>query len=173
MLASITREPGCDVLPPNPHSETRPPPGASDLTELRELRAACSEVRLHAGHTHDWAVFASPAAAGPVLLGEPTAALVRADSPDDLTNTCFVIATDGNGSATGFHVVIDLHQARAGRCYLATWDSFGLVGEMPVVATGVVDLLQWLLELAGSSPLEKLPGFGDAYDYVGAVEGDR
>ena len=166
MLASITREPGCDILPPNPHTESRSPTGAGDLAELRELRAACSEVRLHTGHTHHWAVYATPAAAGPILLGEPTATLVHADSPDDLSNTCFVIATDENAFATGFHVVIDLHQARTRRCYLATWDSFGPAGEMPVVATGVAGLLQWLLELAGSSPLEKLPELGDAYDHV-------
>ncbi|WP_328890398.1 hypothetical protein [Streptomyces sp. NBC_00316] len=75
----------------------------------------------------------------------------------------FVIADDGIGSATAPHVVIDLHADRLGRCYAAGWDTFGLVGEMPIVAVTIAGLISWLLEAGGDRPGGHDRGYGDAY----------
>lgn len=83
----------------------------------------------------------------------------------DLTNTCYVIADGGRDFRSDPHVVIDLHLDRLGRCYDAFWDTYGLVGEMPVVAVTVTELLQVLVASGGQRGV--LPGlYGDAYDEV-------
>ncbi|MET8832473.1 hypothetical protein ABZV78_00950 [Micromonospora sp. NPDC004540] len=100
--------------------------------------------------------------ASPRLLTEAVAWEVATEAPDDLTNGCYVIA-DGGAAATDPHVVIDLHPTRAGRCYLVSWDTFGVVGEMPVVATSIPELLRWLLSTDGGNPT-LARNQGDAYD---------
>ncbi|MGW2743907.1 hypothetical protein [Streptomyces sp. NPDC001450] len=67
-------------------------------------------------------------------------------------------------ATSGQLVDIDLHPQRVGRCYLTAWDSFGLVGEMPIVALSMAALLRWLLRLGGGNPMDHLPDLGDAYD---------
>lgn len=101
--------------------------------------------------------------AGPRLLGGDDAQAVAAEHPEDLTNTCFVIADDGTGNSTAPHVVVDLHPARAGRCYATGWDTFGLVGDMPIIAVDMAGLITWLLEAGGDAPAGGQRAFGDAY----------
>ncbi len=60
-------------------------------------------------------------------------------------------------------MAVDLHSDRLGRCYDAFWDTYGLVGETPVVAVNLVGLLQALVTSDGQDGA--LPGLsGDAYD---------
>jgi antitoxin YokJ len=104
--------------------------------------------------------------ASPRLLTQEIAATVAAEYPTDLTNGCYVIADGGDGRSTDPHVVIDLHPDRVGRCYDASWQTCGLVGEMPVVALTVPELLHALLASEGQQGA--LPGrYGDARDRAG------
>lgn len=89
---------------------------------------------------------------------------MAAEEPADLTNSCYVIAQESPPATSRQFVVVDLHPQRVGRCYLTAWDSFGLVGEMPIVALSMAELLRWLLRLGGANPMEHLPDLGDAYD---------
>lgn len=91
--------------------------------------------------------------ASPRLLGQEVADQVARDDPDDITNSCYVLVDGGQGGSTEPHVVIDLSPERAGRCYAAFWDTYGLVGEMPLVAVSVVELLQLLLADGGRDAL--------------------
>ena len=45
---------------------------------------------------------------------------------------------------------VDLHPARAGRYYDAFWDSYGLAGQMPVLAISVAELIHQLLDMRGA-----------------------
>jgi hypothetical protein len=103
--------------------------------------------------------------ASPRLLGEKVAQQVARDDPGDLTNTCYVIVDGGQGSSTEPHLVIDLAPERVGRCYSATWDTYGIVGEMPVVATSIAELLELLLRDGGEDGLSTATPDRDAYDW--------
>ncbi|MBR7834184.1 hypothetical protein KDL01_12990 [Actinospica durhamensis] len=165
VIAAISASPGCEVTAARSHTGFQPQADLVEPAQLRELRAACSRIRLHTESEHGWVVHTSLVHAGPVLLGEPTASQIHAESPEDLTNGCYVLATDASCTAAGFHVVVDLHPDRAGHCYLTSWDTFGLVGEMPTVGNDIAQTLIWLLTLGGGNPLEALPLRGDAYDF--------
>ncbi|GAA4604693.1 hypothetical protein GCM10023107_69100 [Actinoplanes octamycinicus] len=52
-----------------------------------------------------------------------------------MTNHCHVIVDGGHGLSTEPHVVIDLSPARTGHCHAASGDTYGVPGEMPLVAT--------------------------------------
>lgn len=163
VLATIAETTDCEVMPPT--GETFHSAGEGvEPADLSELRRSSGGLRLHAGSDYPWTVMPTPVPAGPVLLGGAVADQVRTESPDDLTNSCYVIATDKPGTTTGFHIVIDLHRTRTGRCHLTAWDTFGIVGDMPVVAHSLTRLLNWLLALDGANPAEHLPSLGDAYD---------
>ncbi|MEV0563760.1 hypothetical protein [Dactylosporangium sp. NPDC050588] len=102
--------------------------------------------------------------ASPRLLGHESAEKVARDDPEDLTNSCYVLVDGGHGGSTEPHVVIDLSPERVGRFYATSWDTYGLVGEMPIVATSVVELLQFLLRDEGRDALPASLYGGDAYD---------
>jgi hypothetical protein len=51
------------------------------------------------------------------------------------------------------HVVIDLAPERLGFCYAVAWDTYNLVGEMPIVARSVAELFHVLLHDAGADAL--------------------
>ena len=163
VLAAIANTAECEVMPPT--GETFQAVSQEiEPADLKELRRLSGGLRLHTGSGYPWTVTSTPVPAGPVLLSAAVAEQVRAESPEDLTNSCYVIATDKPGTSTGFHIVIDLHRARAGRCYLTAWDTFGIVGDMPVIAHSLTGLLDWLLLLGGANPADRLPSLGDAYD---------
>ncbi|GAA4586091.1 hypothetical protein GCM10023194_31150 [Planotetraspora phitsanulokensis] len=103
--------------------------------------------------------------ASPRLLTPEVAQQVAEEDPADLTNNCYVIVDGGEGLSTEPHVVMDLSPERAGRCYAAAWDTYGVVGEMPVLATTVVELLQVLLADGGNEALPAAVSDGDAYEF--------
>jgi hypothetical protein len=165
LLTEIKAHPGCVVESPDGRSVTvdarhRVP------TDLRELHQLCAGVSLHVDADYPWWLTGPSGVvpAGPLLLTPEVAEQVAAEDPADLTNSCYVIAQEAPGATGGQLVVVDLHPERVGRCYLTAWDSFGLVGEMPIVALSMAELLGWLLRLRGGSPMDHLPDLGDAYD---------
>lgn len=101
-------------------------------------------------------------AASARLLTPELAAEIAATDPTDLTNGCYVIADGGAGAATEPHIVIDLHPDRAGRCYEVFWHTYGIAGDMPMVARGVAELLHRLLATGGSQTTLPGPHHGDA-----------
>lgn len=162
LLDCIARTNGCSVLPPTGGAVAGR--GHRLPNDLRELYELCGGAWLFRDGPYQWRVCrpGDLVPASPRLLTEHIAREVATEAPEDLTNGCYVIA-DGGGAATDLHVVVDLHPARAGRCYLVSWDTYGLVGEMPVVATSVPELLRWLLSADGGNPT-LATSQGDAYD---------
>ncbi|GGJ50525.1 hypothetical protein [Streptomyces brasiliensis] len=168
LLAEIETIKGCSVEPPNGES-VAVAAHHQIPDDLRELHRLCARIRLHKGTHYPWSV-SGPSdlvPAGPLLLTPEEAARASSESPLDPVNSCYVIARDSPDRVSGQWVVVDLHPERTGRCCLTAWDTFGLVDEMPIVATSVRQLLQWLLCLAGDNPMAHLPALGDAYDAIG------
>lgn len=163
VLSVVRGRPGCQVLPAAGMPSIGP--GEAFPGDLAAFYSRCGGLLLFQGAEFPWRV-SGPGQlvpAGPRLLGEQLAAEVAREYPRDLTAGCYVIADDGTNDSTAPHVVIDLSPARAGRCYTAFWDTFGLAGEMPVVALNMTDLVTWLLEPAGAEPSGGDRGLGDAY----------
>jgi hypothetical protein len=162
LLDCISRTPGCVVVPAagTPTADPSHPIPA----DLQELYRQCGGAQLFRDGPYRWRLCGPNdlVPASPRLLTEDIAREILAENPDELTNGCFVVA-DGGGASTDLHVVIDLDQTRVGRCYLVAWDTYGLVGEMPIVATSVPDLLRWLLSAGGEYPA-LTASRGDAYD---------
>ncbi|WP_433061700.1 hypothetical protein [Dactylosporangium sp. CS-033363] len=157
VLADIAQHGGCRLLPP-----VGPVPGLRVPDDLRLFYEACGGAILFEGA---WTISGPEqlVPASPRLLGPELAAEVAAAQPDDLTNGCFVFAETGPGGTASL-VVVDLHPARAGRYYDAFWDRYGLVGEMPVIAVGVAEVLRRLLDTRGEPAAGIGPVYGDAYD---------
>jgi hypothetical protein len=103
--------------------------------------------------------------ASPRLLTPEIAPRVAVEYPNDLTNGCYVIADGGRDSSTDPNIVVDLHPDRLGRCYLAFWETYGVVGEMVVVALTLAELLRSLIELDGRMTASPA-AYGDAYEPV-------
>jgi hypothetical protein len=164
VLAVVAARADCRVLP----AAGLPSVGTPLIlpADLADFYRWCGGLMLFQGSLFPWRVSNAEqlVLAGPRLLGGVhQAAQIAAENPDDLTITCFVIADDGTGRTTAPHVLIDLHPARAGRCYAAGWDTFGLVGDMPIIALHMAGLIRWLLEAAGDAPTGGDRSFGDAY----------
>ncbi|MDQ7909328.1 SMI1/KNR4 family protein [Phytohabitans sp. ZYX-F-186] len=163
-LDDITTRIGCHLRPPV--GPPRIPVGLAVPDDLRELYRRCGGATLFEDAPYPWRVSGPDelVAASPRLLTPDIAEEIAATDPSDLTNGCFVIADGGTGTSTEPHIVIDLHPARAGLCYLAGWDTYGLVGDMPIVADGIAELLQRLLATNGQQPAPPGPYHGDAYE---------
>ena len=163
VLAAIARRDDCQVLPPA--GQARVPDGLALPADVLRFHDHCGGVVLFTGAEFPWHV-AIPnrvVPASPRLLTPEVASRVAVENPEDLTNGCFVIADGGRESSTDPHIVIDLHPDRLGRCYVASWDTYGVVGEMPIVALTMAELLRSLLEHDGRATA--LPDFyGDAYE---------
>jgi antitoxin YokJ len=164
-LTEVAQHPGCQLLPPTgpvtlPDRFTLP----DDLLRFYEL---CGGAVLFEGATVEWTVSGPHqlVPASPRLLGPEPAHDIAAEYPDDLTNWCFVFAQTGPRSTDSL-VVVDLHPARAGRYYDAFWDSYGLVGQMPILALTTAELLHRLLDTQGARATHQEPFHGDAYDDV-------
>ncbi|MEN3612130.1 SMI1/KNR4 family protein [Plantactinospora sp. ZYX-F-223] len=161
LLQRIRRTPDCVVM--SSTGSAKVDPGHHIPADLRVLYQQCGGAHLFRDAPFPWRLCgpADLVPASPRLLTEDIAREVCMEMPDDLTNSCYVIA-DGGGASTDPHVVIDLHPARKGRCYLVSWETYGVIGEMPVVATSVPELLRWLLDTGGED-LTSAPWKGDAY----------
>ena len=164
LLGEIATRSGCRVLP-----STGLPLLPVNLTlpdDVRRFYERCGGLMLFAQATFPWRVSGPHelVAASPRLLTPTLAAELAATDPTELTNSCYIIGTGGDGRATEPHIVIDLHPDRAGRCYEVFWDTYGLVGDMPIVALDVVELLARLLATDGERATLPGPHHGDAYD---------
>jgi antitoxin YokJ len=158
VLAEVAARDGCRVLPPA--GAAMVPDGFVLPDDLRRFYELCGGAILFEGTPDAWRISGPRqlVPAGPRLLGAELARDIAAQEPGDLTNGCFVFAEDGPDSTASL-VVVDLCPARAGRYYDAFWDSFGLVGQMPILALSVTELLRRLLDRAEPAPVH-----GDAYD---------
>jgi hypothetical protein len=149
VLAAVVQHPGCHLLPPT-GPVTLPDPFTipGDLHQFYEL---CGGAVLFEGATFEWTVSGPHqlVPASPRLLGPEAAQHVATEYPDDLTNWCFVFA-ESSPRSTDSIVVVDLDPAWAGRYYDAFWDSYGLVGEMPILALTAAEVLHRLLATGGA-----------------------
>ena len=164
VLADIDGRADCRLLPP-----AGPPAVPVDLTipdDLHLLYRHCGGALLFEGAPFGWRISGPDqlVPASPRLLTRELADEIVSTDPTDLTNGCYVIADGGTGSGTEPHVVIDLHPDRTGRCYATGWDTYGLAGDMPVVAHDIIELLHRLLETSGTQATLPGPYHGDAYD---------
>ena len=163
ILRVIIARSDCRLLPPA--EPMRVLDGLVLPDDLRGFHSRCGGAVLFAGAELPWfvGVAGCVVAASPRLLTPQMAASLAVEYPEDLTNGCYVIADGGRSSSTDPNIVIDLHPDRLGRCYLAMWDTYGVVGEMPVVALSIGELLRVLLACGGRAAA--LPDrYGDAYE---------
>jgi antitoxin YokJ len=163
VLAEVAQHRGCRLLPPAgpvtvPERFTLP-------EDLHRFYERCGGAVLFEGAPFEWTVSGPEqlVPASPRLLGPKSAQEIAAEYPDDLTNWCFVFAESGPGSTDSL-VVVDLHPARAGRYYDAFWDSYGLVGQMPILAVTAAELMRRLLDTQGTRAAHLGSDHGDAYD---------
>jgi hypothetical protein len=168
VLAEVARHSGCHVLPPA--GQAMLPQKFTLPDDLRRFHELCGGAVLFEGAPFEWRVSGPQHAvpASPRLLGDKLAQDIARNDPDDLTNGCFVFAESGAGSADTL-VVVDLHPARAGRFYDAFWDSYGLVGQMPILAVTVAELMRRLLDMQGVRATHPGPFHGDGYDDIGPL----
>ena len=166
VLAEIADRTGCRLLPPAGPATV--PAGLTIPDEVRRLHERCGGLILFEGAPFAWRISGPRelVAASPRLLTPELADEIAADDPTELTNGCYVIADGGTGGATEPHMVIDLQPDRAGRCYAVGWDTYGLVGEMPIVAHGIVELLHRMLAAEGMEATLSGPNDVDAYGQV-------
>ena len=142
---------GWDILPPGT--------GVVDLAadgpvseDLQWFLERCGGVRCDGGVTVGHRIVS----AQEDILGE------RFD--DDRSVHWYVIAEDSEAS-TAERVVIDLAPDRAGLCYDAFWDRFGVAGAMPIVARSFSELLDGLRASNGHPYWSSASrDFGDAYE---------
>ncbi|MDG4786854.1 hypothetical protein O7626_13095 [Micromonospora sp. WMMD1102] len=164
VLDEIGQRRQCRLLPPA--GPPLVPVGLPVPDDLRLLYERCGGAILFEGSPFAWRVSGPRklVAASPRLLSHELADEIAIDDPTDVTTGCHVIADGGTGASTEPHIVVDLHPDRSGRCYATGWDTYGLVGDMPVVARDITELLQRLLDTDGVQ--SNLPGrdYGDAYD---------
>jgi hypothetical protein len=161
----IGRRDDCVVHEPQGSPAVEPPLRLPD--DVRRFYELCGGMVLFRDSATPWRVLAPGelVLAARRLLAEEEAEQVLADAPDDVASTTVVFADQGGG-ATDEHVVVDLHPTRLGRYYATFWDSFGLVGELPIIATSVADALRWLFDTGEGTDaaLMRRPPLGDAYD---------
>jgi antitoxin YokJ len=163
VLADIAGHAGCHLLPPA--GQPILPGGFVLPGDLRRFYELCGGAVLFEGAAFAWKVSAPNqlVPASPRLLGPSLAEQIAGQQPDELTNRCFVFAASGDASTDSL-VIVDLHPARAGKFYDGFWDSYGVVGQMPILATTVANLVGQLLDTRGLHVPHPPPGHGDAYD---------
>lgn len=102
--------------------------------------------------------------ANPIFLGDVTGLAQQAQG-DDISWSWYIIADCSNGD----YLTIDLDQDRLGRCYDSFHETYGLVGEMPIIATSFTGLLTRLYknrEQYWYWLQSDFVSLGDAYDGV-------
>jgi hypothetical protein len=95
------------------------------------------------------------------LLGD-YATIAREEQSDDPSWTWYIIAEVENGN----RLSIDFGLTHNGRCYDSFWDIYGQVGNMPVIAASLTELLQQLYTHKGERWYWLEPGcqvLGDAH----------
>ena len=100
VLAEIAGRDDCRLLPPT--GQARVPDGLAIPDELRRFHDRCGGADLFTHGPFRWHVSGPDrlVPASPRLLTPAIAARVTVEHPDDLTNTCYVIADGGDESAT-------------------------------------------------------------------------
>ncbi len=73
---------------------------------------------------------------------EKVAELARQAQGDDISWSWYIIADCGNGD----YLTIDLSKERMGRCYDGFHETYGLVGETPIIAMSFTELLTGLYD---------------------------
>lgn len=100
--------------------------------------------------------------ANDVILGT-FAAIAREQQSTDPSWNWYIIAEVENGN----FLSIDFSQMQNGRCYDSFEETYGLVGQMPVIALSLTSLIGQLYGSKGKHWYWLEPGFqalGDAYD---------
>jgi hypothetical protein len=119
-------------------------------------------------YTHCGGILLFPASEYPMEIVDP-AGFVRANpiiagiaGEEDRSHDWFILGKCGTQ-----YITIDLNSQRLGRCYDSFWETHGLVGETPVIASNFTSLLQSLYENKGDYWYwlqEDFQSLGDAYD---------
>jgi hypothetical protein len=162
LLYRITRDPDCAILPAagQPVVDT----GHTVPEEVRRLSSLCGGCIIGRWSFYEARIVApgEVVLANDVILVGEYAAITREKNSDDPLWTWYVIAEVESGN----RLSIDFGLARNGRCYDSFWHIYGQVGNMPVIAASLTELLQQLYENKGNHLHWLEPGFetlGDAY----------
>ncbi|MFC7443076.1 SMI1/KNR4 family protein [Laceyella putida] len=113
--------------------------------------------------------------ANPILIADEELLeleLNRGNTQLLFTSECYVLVDLGDAN----YIVIDLNKERHGLCYLGFWDSFGVIGETPIIAKSFKELLQKMIESEGEEvwffEKEDFQDYGDAFIVAGVEEFD-
>ncbi len=162
LLERIAQDPDCAVFPAigQPHVD------ASQVVpdDLRVFYDMYGGIRIGRGSFYEARIVAPDRCmlANDVILG-PSAAVVRERQPRDPSWNWYVIAEVENGN----FLSIDFGRAHNGRCYDSLEETYGLTGQMPVIAESFTALIEQLYENKGKHWYWLEPSFqplGDAYD---------
>jgi antitoxin YokJ len=153
ILGQIAARDDCHVHPPRGQASV--PAGLALPWEIRRFHALCGGATLFVDGSLPLRVSGPDelVPAAPRLMTPDIAAELRQTEPEGVASTCFVIVDNGEGGPTEEHVVVDLHPARLGRYYATFWDRFGVEADMPIVATSLAGLLEWLIATGGEEIL--------------------
>lgn len=145
----------CEVSPPSGLPKVR----ASDKLprDLKEFYVECGGMLLFNDSDYSYRILPSVEfqSANLVILGE--------EVENDITHDWYTIVSDGNGD----FITIDLHSDRLGRCYESFHETYGMVGETPIIALSFTELLQKLFHNKGQRCYwldDCFHSLGDAYD---------
>lgn len=135
-----------------------PPNGLRLPDDVAQFYRQCGGADLFESATYGSRVVSPPE------LARANLTMLGTDHPEDRSHWWFVIVTDPAGSPV---TVMDLHPDRLGRCYDAFHETYGLVGDMAIVAPDFTSLLAHLLESEGARWYwlsNDWIALGDAYD---------
>lgn len=94
-------------------------------------------------------------------------AILEESFKDDISNDWFIIAQ--SPKTNDFFISIDLNKDRKGLYYDSFYERYGLIGEMPIIATSLEQLLENLLLSQGNNiywESENFVSIGDAYEGI-------
>lgn len=153
-----------DKIKKLPNCLVHPPAGFPDVekehtlpSDLNEFYNICGGIDFYIDC--DYAIkIVSPqefVLANPVIIGE------RAEY--DISSNWYIIGDDINGD----YITIDLDKSRLGLCYISFWDTHGVAGSCPIIATSFTELLEQLMLNKGQYWYwlhDDFISLGDAYD---------
>lgn len=166
LVEIVTKINDCRVYTPNGLPIV--PEGYILPSDIKEFYSLCGGMDLYLNTEGFFYKILSPekfSFANPDILGEETALEISSSEEyqGDVTLDCFTIVSDSNGD----FLVTDLNKKRHGICYDAFHETYGLVGDMPIIAKSFTELLEKLIKNEGKSIFwldDNFEPLGDAYD---------
>jgi hypothetical protein len=156
VLAELQHNPACLIHPPTglPHvrsQHTLPP-------DVVAFYTICSGLTMFGKSDVPTEIVAPQ----DVRSANPVIAFTE-EGYDDISDAWYIIARISNGD----YVTMDCDPARLGRCYDSNHETYGLIGQTPIIAASLTDFIERTVAAGAEEYYWLQPGFqsvGDAYD---------